>query len=406
MTFWRKGLAASVAVAAGMVLVSAPADAAPRKRPALPGDVNGDGQADVIAGAHLLKAGGRSDAGGVVVWFGGGKVSAKAWIATASKPVAKENLGRVLTTADFDRDGYSDVIASGRKKLVIFRGSSAGLKYSKSFAWPITNAPMKAADFDGDGYGDVAVRGNKEIVVFEGGSKGLTKSGTLKNGAAEFGAVLAVGDFTGDKRPDLLATDFRPAHPEPVGPQRVSIVPGAAGGLSMSRALAFLPARPDVFDMAVGDLSGDGKGDVVLATGDQVIVHRSRGVTVETPQILSFSDFPGNLAIGDLVGDGRADLAVHVAADNHDWVEIYKGTAGGVTAKPVRTLKKESYETRFGADMAISNVTGDKRLDLVAGVPGVYGVGQVHVLPNGGYTGLQRLKLGTTGANGLGFSLP
>ncbi|WP_062431134.1 FG-GAP repeat domain-containing protein [Herbidospora daliensis] len=399
-------MAAGVAVAAGISLVAAPAGAAPKKRPALPGDVNGDGRADVIAGAHLLKAGGRSDAGGVVVWFGGAKVAAKARIATTSKPVARENVGKVLATADFDRDGYSDVLASGRKKIVVFLGSATGLKFSKSFAWPITNAPMKAADFNGDGFGDVAVRGNREIVVFKGGSKGLTKSVSLKNGAAEFGAVLAVGDVTGDKRPDLLATDLGPAHAGSVNPQRVSVIPGAASGLSMSRAWAFLPARRDVFDIAVGDLSGDGKADIVLATGDQVVVHRSRGVTVVTPQILSFSDFPGDLAIGDLVGDGRADLAVHVAADNHDWVEIYRGTAGGVTVKPARILRKETYETGFGAALTVSDVVGDRKPDLIAGAPGVYGVGQVHVLPNGNYTGLQRLKLSTSGGHGLGFSLP
>ncbi|WP_170991034.1 FG-GAP repeat domain-containing protein [Herbidospora galbida] len=406
MTLWRKGLAAGVALAAGVTLVAAPADAAPKKRPALPGDVDGDGRADVIAGAHLLRAGGKSDAGAVVVWFGGAKVSAKARIATSSKPVAKENLGRVLATADFDRDGYSDVIASARKKVVVFRGSSTGLKFSKSFVWPITGAAMKAADFNGDGYGDAVVQGNREIVVFKGGGKGLTKSGTLKNGAAMFGAVLAVGDVTGDRRPDLVAANFRPAYPEPTGPQRITVIPGSASGLSTARAWSFEPARRDVFDIAAGELTGDGKADVVLATGEQVLVHRSLGSGVRAPQTLSFSNFPGNLAIGDLVGDGRADLAVHVAADNHDWVEVYKGSAGGVTTKPARTLQKENYETGFGAALTVADVVGDRKPDLVAGVPGVYAVGQVHVLPNGNYTGLQRLRLSTSGAHGLGFALP
>ncbi len=407
MALWRNGLAVSVAVAAGIALVASPAGAAPKKRPALPGDVNGDGRADVIAGAPLLKVGGRTDAGAVVVWFGGSKVSAKARIASASKPVAKENLGHVLATADFDRDGYSDVLASARKKIVVFRGSATGLRFSKSFAWPVTNAPMQAADFNGDGYGDVAVQGDKEIVVFKGGGKGLAKSVTLKNGAAKFGAVLATGDVNGDKRPDLVATDFRPAYPEPTGPQRITVIPGNAKGLAMSRAWSFEPSRRDIVDVVAADLTGDGKADLALATGEGgVLVQKSSGSGFGTAQVLAFDYYPANLSAGDVTGDGRADLAVHVSADNHDWAELYSGTSTGVTKTASRKYDRENYETQFGRAMWIADVAGDAKLDVVAGMPGVYGIGEIHILPKGSYTGLQRLKLSSKASNGLGFSLP
>ncbi len=407
MALWRKGLVVGVAVAAGIALVGSPAGAAPKKRPALPGDVNGDGRADVIAGAPLLKAGGKTDAGAVVVWFGGTKVSAKARIAISSKPVAKENLGQVVATADFDRDGHADVLASARKRIVVFRGSATGLRFSKSFAWPVTNAPMQAADFNGDGYGDAVVQGNKEIVVFKGGNKGLTKSATLKNGAAKFGAVLAVGDVTGDRRPDLVATNFRPAYPEPTGPQRVTVIPGNAKGLAMARAWSFEPARRDIVDVVAGDLTGDGKADLALATGEGgVLVQKSSGSGFGTPQTLAFDYYPANLAAGDVTGDGRADLVVHVSADNHDWAELYSGTATGVTKKASRKYDRENYETLFGRAMWMANVAGDAKVDFIAGMPGVYGIGEIHVLPKGSYTGLQRLKLGSRASDGVGSSLP
>ncbi|SDM07683.1 Repeat domain-containing protein [Nonomuraea jiangxiensis] len=390
-----------------------PAQAA-AARPALAGDVNGDGRADVIAGMHLLAVKGRSEAGGVVVYFGGpAKVSATGRIVTLTTPVARENLGRTLATGDFDRDGYADVLTSARGRLVAFHGSKAGLRGDAAtvIPWPVTAPAMAAADFDGDGYGDVAVTGNKQVVVLRGGEHGLRPSGRLADGAPRFGAELAAGDVNGDRLPDLVTTEHRVAYPDPVGPQRITVVPGSRSGLSLSRAWSITPAERAARDLAVGDVNGDRLADLVRITsagGETfgVVVQLSRGTGFAPAQTLTYGeDHPAGVGLGDITGDGRADLAVHLSNGNHDHAVLHPGTVTGVTNQPARRYSHDTYETGYGTSLRLADVRGDRRADLIAGLPGVYGTGELEVLPEGRGETRQRLSTKAT-PNGLGRSQP
>ncbi|RCG24473.1 VCBS repeat-containing protein [Sphaerisporangium album] len=403
-----------VAVAVGLAGVAVPAEAKP-VRPAVAGDVNGDGRVDVIAGLPLLKVKGKSDAGGVVVYFGGAKqVSTQGRVVTLAAPVARENLGRVLASGDFDADGYADVLASARKKLVVFRGSPTGLRGAdaKVLSWPVTEPAMAAADFDGDGYGDVAVTGSERIVVLRGGRSGLRVAGGLANGAPRFGADLAAGDVNGDGRPDLVATEHRVALPDPVGPQRITVVPGSRAGLSLTRAWSITPTERAARDLAVADVNGDHRADLVRITSTEgenfrVLVQLSQGNGFAPARTVATGDdyYPANVALGDITGDGRADLAVHISAEgDHDWALLYAGTATGVGAQPIRRYAHDTYETRYGTSLRLADVRGDRRADVIAGLPGVYGAGALEVLPSGAPGGAQRLGLKTPG--GLGLSQP
>jgi hypothetical protein len=413
---WKGGLVVAVVVGlAGVAVVAVPAEAR-AARPAKAGDVNGDGRVDVIAGVHLLKVKGKSDAGGVVVYFGGStKVSGQARIVTLASPVARDNLGQVLASGDFDKDGYADVLASARKKLVIFRGSRSGLSSqgAKVIPWPVTRPAMAAADFNGDGYGDVAVTGSKQIVVLRGSKYGLRVAGRLTNGAPQFGAELAVGDVNGDRLPDLVATEHRVAAPDAVGPQRITVVPGSRSGLSLKRAWSITPTERAARDLAVGDVNGDRKADLVRITSTdgenptfRVLVQLSRGKGFGPAQALQQGDgYPSNVGLGDVTGDGRADVAVHIAAEgDHDWAVLYAGTATGATPQPIRTYAHNTYETRYGTTVRLANVRGDSRADIIAGLPGVYGIGELEILPAGRREGSQKLGLKTT--SGLGWSQP
>ncbi|MET8143818.1 VCBS repeat-containing protein [Sphaerisporangium sp. NPDC005288] len=412
----KNGLVAAVAVGlAGVAGMAAPAEAT-AARPAVAGDVNGDGRVDVIAGLPLMKVKGKSGAGGVVVYSGGSaEVSGRARIVSLAGPVARENLGQVLASGDFDKDGYADVLTSARKKLVVFFGSRSGLRGqgARVIPWPVTAPAMAAADFDGDGYGDVAVTGSKQIVVLRGGKYGLRVAGRLTHGAPQFGAELAVGDVNGDRLADLVATEHRAVAPDAAGPQRITVVPGSRSGLSLERAWSITPTERAARDLAVGDVNGDGKADLVRITSTdgenptfQVLVQLSQGNGFGPAQALRQADgYPANVGLGDVTGDGRAEVAVHIAAEgDHDWAVLYGGTATGATAQPIRTYGHNTYETRYGTTLRLANVRGDSRADIIVGLPGVYGIGELEILPAGRQEGSQKLGLKIT--SGLGWSQP
>jgi hypothetical protein len=64
--------------------------------------------------------------------------------------------------------------------------------------------------------------------------------------------------------------------------------------------------------VAIGDLSGDGRPDLAsadLETHVSVLVNTGDG-SFQSPLSFRAGQAPGSIAIGDLNGDGKADLAV------------------------------------------------------------------------------------------------
>ncbi|MEU9339078.1 VCBS repeat-containing protein [Streptomyces sp. NPDC048290] len=74
---------------------------------------------------------------------------------------------------------------------------------------------LDTADFDGDGLSDLVITDGPELRLFRGGAQGLrpepatTLTPAAGTGAQGTSRVLAVGDFDGDERADLVLRTFR-----------------------------------------------------------------------------------------------------------------------------------------------------------------------------------------------------
>ena len=263
--------------------------------------------------------------------------------------------------------------------------------------------PAPRVDFDGDGAADVAVGapgddvaatvGAGGVAVFFGGERApvqLSQATPGVPGAPEagdlFGDALAVGNFNADAYTDLAVG----APTETLGSARavglVQVFLGSAEGLRPGAS--FSQASPGV---PGSDESGDYWG--------------------------------GALAAGDVNGDGFDDLAV--GADGEDvgtvrdagGITVLPGSATGVTATGSRYHdqaalpggRAESKDS-FGGGLALGDVNGDGKDDLVAGAYGEdAGQGAVHVLP-GSAAGVDpgaavTVTGGRTAAGGLGGSV-
>src|SRR4051794_38526305 len=163
---------AVVAVAAGSAMVvTAPATAAARKPWSRTSDFNGDGYNDLAIGAPGGTIAGKADAGYVTIIPGSknGLVTAKMRIlsqATAGvpgDPAEGKRFGEALATADFNGDGYADLVVGTPDdtdtkavtkpgSLTVFFGSRTGLgRPQRILGKSGLGSAVTAADMDGDG---------------------------------------------------------------------------------------------------------------------------------------------------------------------------------------------------------------------------------------------------------------
>ncbi len=187
------------------------------------------------------------------------------------------------------------------------------------------------------------------------------------------GVRVATADLNGDGTPELIAA---------TGPgvvNAVNVYDGRTGA-----QVAFLqPFEGDFtggLNLAVGDLTGDGRPDLVvtpdLSGGPVVAIFDGaalvRGQAVQINRFYGLDDpaFRGGLraAVGDLNGDGTPDLAVAAGFGGGPRVALFDGRSlRGTPAKLTGDFFAYESSVRNGAFLAIADLNGDGFGELVAG---------------------------------------
>ncbi|XUM03101.1 FG-GAP-like repeat-containing protein [Streptomyces venezuelae ATCC 10712] len=327
-------------------------------------DINGDGHQDVVS----------QDARGNValVWLGDGTGALGTGSVVQLNPTAGcDTTGgnpcvvRFPTDAvvgDFDEDGKPDLATSNTNthNVSVVAGHGDGtFGAATQFALGAGTGPqgVAAADLDADGHLDLvtANTANSTLSVLVGdGHGGFGAPSTIPAGVT-LPSELKLADVDENGTLDAVVA-------APGVPGRVAVLTGdGAGGFGTASVLS---AGANLTSVSVSDLNGDGHTDLVAASSEssEIVVLEGDGTGAFGSPLAFGLDGGGNpqaVAVADLDGDGRPDVVTANSNSLSAYVKDASVLFNATNRTP--TAANESYG-KIGADSP-----------LVVASPGVLG---------------------------------
>ena len=345
---------------------------------------------------------------------------------------ASGKLGRTIASGDFNGDGYADLVAGAPNNpvgyIAIVYGSSSlpsATTLSTSNADIITGngstdffgVSLATGDMNGDGYDDLAIgatgdttggAANSGAVYLIYGRSAHIGSGAASSLGAKFyvgsgfqtGTSIAMGNSNGDAYDDLLVGSSNDA----ATGGSASLVYGQSSSYSGTNSIAGLPkftgeSGGNQFGRAVGfgDLNGDGYDDAVIGAPQNndggtgagsvyVFMGQSASYTGSTAASGVFEltgeasgDQAGtNIHVADVTGDGYADLLISApgnddAAGSAGAIYLVTGSGSFATSGTV-SLSTSTYTEWTGVasldavgTISSADLNGDGVRDVVIG---------------------------------------
>ncbi|GAA4390926.1 hypothetical protein GCM10023186_39660 [Hymenobacter koreensis] len=258
-------------------------------------------------------------------------------------------------------------------------------------------------DLDGDGKLDIATAnyGTNNVSVLLNTS---TSAGNISFAASQAYAVatgpsgLAIGDVDGDGRQDVVTSNQQSNNVSVLRNTSTSV-----GAIAFASPVNFATALT-CYGVVLGDMNKDGKLDIITANAGSASVSVLRNATsgpgpISTSSFAAKQDFtvgssPVVVNIGDLDGDGKLDIVTSNNGTNN--VSVLRNTTTGTAAVSFAT--KLDFGVGVGpAGVSIGDLDSDGKLDIVAADYGDSGT-------SGGGTTVSILRSTSTGVENIGFA--
>ncbi|MCX8072626.1 MAG: VCBS repeat-containing protein [Candidatus Binatia bacterium] len=330
------------------------------------GDLDGDTTAELVVGDSSNQLSVFRAAGGTFVRVG--------------QSVDLEFFPRGIAVGDFDRDGHLDVVVVGETleqagigRILFGNGDATLVRAAETIDLGPGVSAVATADFNSDELLDLAVTSEltNEVIQYRGDGQGGFSPGQRLSSGGEGPTAVSSADLNRDGRPDIVVLN---------GASDVVAVAVTQANGQWSSPRAYRTGAPasSPRGLALGDVNGDGRVDVVVANNFSfdVGVLFGDGTGGLAPVRLFVADAePVGVVVGDLNRDNRADIVAL--------------TRGGGATPTAAVLLSSSGNRLAGAEnipletvpngVAAGDLDGDGLLDLVVALagalPGQAGVG-------------------------------
>jgi len=234
---------------------------------------------------------------------------------------------------------------------------------------------VATSDVNGDGKLDILVVNgcgnelpclsvNSTVAVLLGNGDGTFQTPVVTNSGGYSSASIAVADLNGDGKPDVVLANGCSIANCTEGGGSMSVLLGNGDG-TFQTAMTYDFSQIGGLGIAIGDVNQDGKADVVVSNGCSgcsvgVWVLLGNGDgTFQTPVGYPAGAEAENVVLSDLNGDGKLDIVV--ADTSSDAVGVLLGNGDG-TFQPQKTFPSGGNGPFW---VAVANVNGDGQPDLV-----------------------------------------
>lgn len=321
-------------------------------------DVNADNKPDLVFANYN---GVNGQMAGVLLGTGTGSFGTLATYTTgpASYPYS-------IAVADVNGDSNPDLLTANyfNSTVGVLVGNGSGTFYSLA-TYPAGNTigsgslfprGIAVADVNGDNKPDLLVvnsSGSAGAGVLLGNGNGTFQPVTTYATGGNQPRSIVVADVNSDGNPDLLLGNY--------SSNNVSVLLGTGTG-SFGVAITYSTgAGSGPFGIAVADVNGDGKPDLLTANHDNGTVGLLLGTSTGSfGAVTTYSTGAGSLpytvSVGDINGDGKRDLVT--ANFGSSTAGVFLGNGTGSFGAML------TYSINNPTSIAIADVNGDSRPDL------------------------------------------
>jgi hypothetical protein len=225
---------------------------------------------------------------------------------------------------------------------------------------------LATADVTGDGVDDIITAagagGGPDVRVFDGVTGELIRDFYAYDAAFSGGVFVAAGDVTGDGIADIVTAAGAGGGPH------VKVFDGVTGAL-VREFYAYSATFTGGVTIAVADVNGDGFADIVTGAGAGGGPHVKVFDGATGAEIASFyaydAAFTGGVfvAAGDVTGDGKADIITGAGAGGGPHVKAFDLATGTL----VHSFYAYPATFTGGVNVGTSDVLADGTIDIVTG---------------------------------------